>query len=217
MSSESNTNPPYVTLSQQVGQLFAQHGDTHEGLGYPKPDGYAKRQEVLLDVMRFGPSAPKPARILELGCATGVLLDHLEGSAMPPVEYLGVDLLESMVQRAREKHPLREFVIADPLRSPAIWTPQPDYVIMGGLFTWRSSMTAQEMRDYMLSLVTLSFQNCKVGISFNVMSKHVDWEREDLFHVPFDEMASILTEHLGRNYIFRADYGLYEYMTYVYR
>ncbi len=54
-------------------------------------------------------------------------------------------------------------------------------------------------------------------MAFNVMSKHVDWEREDLFHLPFDTLAEFLKKELTRNFVFRNDYGLYEYTTYVYR
>jgi len=49
------------------------------------------------------------------------------------------------------------------------------------------------------------------------MSKHVDWEREDLFHLPFDVLARFLTRMVTRNFVIRNDYGLYEYTTYVYR
>ena len=33
-----------------------------------------------------------------------------------------------------------------------------------------------------LLAITILFAYCKKGIAFNVMSKHVDWERNDLFH-----------------------------------
>ena len=46
------------------------------------------------------------------------------------------------------------------------------------------------MTDYMLRMLRMAFARCTCGIAFNVMSKHVDWERDDLFHVPFDEMAA---------------------------
>jgi hypothetical protein len=49
------------------------------------------------------------------------------------------------------------------------------------------------------------------------MTKHLDWERPDLFHLPFDATAEFVTKELTRNYVFRSDYGLYEYTTYIYR
>jgi hypothetical protein len=60
------------------------------------------------------------------------------------------------------------------------------------------------------------FGIAEVGIAFNVMSKHVEWERDDLFHVPFDVLAEFVIADLTRNFVFRNDYGLYEYTTYVY-
>ena len=71
--------------------------------------------------------------------------------------------------------------------------------------------------DYMVRLLRLAFTHCQQGMVFNVMSVHVDWQREDLFHVPFDQMADLLQANLNRNYVFRADYGLYEYTVYVYK
>jgi len=56
-----------------------------------------------------------------------------------------------------------------------------------------------------------------MGVAFNVMSKHVDWERDDLFHLPFDTLARYLIASLTRNFVIRSDYGLYEYTTYIYR
>jgi hypothetical protein len=49
------------------------------------------------------------------------------------------------------------------------------------------------------------------------MSKHVDWERDDLFHLPYDPLAAFLKAEISRHFVFRADYGLYEFTTFVYR
>lgn len=207
---------PYLSVVRQVEDLFRKHGDTHKGLGYPKPDGYRDRQRVFLDVMRFDPLKPSIPKLLEIGCATGVLLDYYVCSDLGPIEYRGVDLSGPMLATAKLKHPNYEFIEADPFYSQDIWNCYPDYVIMGGIFGWRPGISELEMREYMVDLIKMAFTKCNRGIVFNVMSKHVDWEREDLFHVPFDELASILGREVSRNYVFRADYGLYEYTTYVY-
>ncbi|RBB95712.1 SAM-dependent methyltransferase, partial [Pseudomonas sp. MWU12-2115] len=49
------------------------------------------------------------------------------------------------------------------------------------------------------------------------MSKEVDWERDDLFHVPVTQLTHFLSRELSRHYVVRHDYGLYEYTTFVYR
>ena len=73
------------------------------------------------------------------------------------------------------------------------------------------------MWDYFQRLVTLVFSSVEKGMAFNVMSKAVDWEREDLFHLSTDLLIDFLTKKLSRNFIIRNDYGLYEYTVYLYK
>jgi SAM-dependent methyltransferase len=211
------TARPYVSFVRKVEEMFVAHGDTHQGLGYPKSDHFQDRYKVYLDVMRFGPTAEPPIRILDIGCATGCVLDEIKQSNLGGILYRGVDLSLPMIEKARAKHPEADFVLGDPLELESVWSDTPDYVLLGGLFTWRPGVGEAEMTAYMVRMLRFAFARCRRGIAFNVMSDHVDWRREDLFHVPFDRMADIIHANLTRNYIFRADYGLYEYTTYVYK
>ena len=73
------------------------------------------------------------------------------------------------------------------------------------------------MLDYFKQLVKAVFSKARKGLAFNVMSKDVDWERDDLFHLSFDELSKFLTEEVSRNFVIRNDYGLYEYTVYIYK
>jgi hypothetical protein len=73
------------------------------------------------------------------------------------------------------------------------------------------------MKDFFEKAIGLLFTKARKGLAFNVMSKHVDWERTDLFHLPYDELAAFLKSKVSRHFVFRADYGLYEYTAYVYQ
>ena len=46
--------------------------------------------------------------------------------------------------------------------------------------------------------VELLWPHVRRGLAFNVMSKVVDWEREDLFHLPMDDSACLLHRLAGR-------------------
>ena len=208
---------PYQSLVRLVEGFFETHGDTHQGLGYPKSDGFDDRYRVFLDVVRFAPQVVEKALLLDVGCGTARLLDAIKASGRTDIEYRGVDLSSALLAAAKKKHPEADLICGDPFDVDEIWMPPPDYVVFGGIFTCRLHMSEQEMTDYMLRLLRLAFNHCRRGLVFNVMSSHVDWEREDLFHVPFDRMAHLLQSNLNRNYIFRADYGLYEYAVYVYK
>ena len=66
-------------------------------------------------------------------------------------------------------------------------------------------------------MITKLYEMCNKGIAFNVMSKDVDWERDDLFHLPLSDLSAFLTKEISRDFVIRNDYGLYEYTTYVYK
>lgn len=208
---------PYRSLVRLVEGLFAQHGDTHEGLGYPKREGFDARYRVYADVTRLGPPSKGKITLLDIGCGTGRLLDEIKASGRKDILYRGVDLSPALLETARKKHPEADLLCGDPFDLTEIWSVVPDYVVFGGIFTCRLQMSEEQMTDYMIRLLRLAFSHCRRGLVFNVMSEHVDWKRDDLFHVPFDRMADILQANLNRNYIFRADYGLYEYAVYVYK
>jgi len=219
MTNEPNPKPddrPYHSLVRMVEKLHTQHGDTHWGLGYPKEEGFDIRYRVYLDLIR-GSARGQPCSLLDVGCGTARLLDLIKSLGRNEIKYRGVDLSQQLIAASQKKHPEAEFICDDPFEFEEIWTAQPDYVVFGGIFTVRLQMTVEEMTDYMIRLLRLGFANCRRGLAFNVMSHHVDWQRDDLFHVPFDRMAEILQTNFGRHYLFRADYGLYEYTTYLYR
>jgi hypothetical protein len=84
------------------------------------------------------------------------------------------------------------------------------------VFTEKCRLSFEQMWAYFQAVVVALFAKARIGLAFNAMSTQVDWEREDLFHVPLDLMASFLTASASRNFIIRHDYGLYEYTVYLY-
>src|SRR5258708_39795364 len=51
---------------------------------------------------------PPGTSVLEIGCGTGDLL-----AALRPSEGVGVDLSTKLIERARQKHPQLQFIVAD--------------------------------------------------------------------------------------------------------
>lgn len=220
MTDEETTGPPaerlYHPLVEAVEKLYAEHGDTHRGLGFRTDEGFEARYRVYLEVIR-GSAAHEECSLLDVGCGTARLLDLINSLGREEIRYRGVDLSPKLIEAARKKYPEADFICGDPFDLEEIWSARPDYVVFGQIFTCRLQMSVGEMTDYMLRMLRLAFTHCRRGVVFTVMSAHVDWQREDLFHVPFDQMADLMQANLTRNYAFRADYGLYEYAVYVYK
>ncbi|MDQ3116812.1 MAG: class I SAM-dependent methyltransferase [Verrucomicrobiota bacterium] len=220
MTDEEKNGPPaerlYYPLVETVEKLYIEHGDTHRGMGFRTEEGFEARYRVYLEVIR-GSAAREECSLLDVGCGTARLLDLIKSLGRDEISYRGVDLSPKLLEAARKKHPGADFILGDPFDLEEIWSARPDYVVFGGIFTSRLQMSVAEMTDYMLRMLSLAFTHCRRGVVFDVISAHVDWQRDDLFHVSFDQMADLMQANLNRNYVFRADYGRYEYAVYVYK
>jgi SAM-dependent methyltransferase len=209
-----SSNAVAAELAGHYESCFLEHGRTPKGVDWPNAEDLATRFEVMLGVVR---AHDRPVALLDLGCGPGLLVDHLERTQRrPDFDYTGIDLSEPMLASARAAWPGLRFerrdVLAAPLPERAF-----DYVILNGVLTERVTAAREEMVAFATELLAAAFSAARVGIAFNVMSKLVDWEREDLFHWGFDEMAAALAPRLSRHIRIRADYGLREYTTYIYR
>ncbi|HLX53323.1 MAG TPA: class I SAM-dependent methyltransferase [Aquella sp.] len=204
------------TIVKHYESCLDAHGDTHLGVDWPKIEDVVKRDKVMLELLKFGKHSSKYVSLLDFGCGAGHLLQYIMDEKIDNIEYAGLDISEKFVNLCRSKFPSTTFYQLDILDQSVV-LPEFDYVIMNGVFTEKREMSFQNMWEYFCSVLTRIFSFTKIGISFNVMSKAVQWEREDLFHVPTDLLIDFLTSKLSRNFIIRNDYGLYEYTTYLYK
>ena len=171
---------------------------------------------TLLSVLDGTATLPRPVT-LDLGCGPGLMLDYLRATRrLENIEYRGIDLSPVMVDAARARWPDQDLscrdVIEEPLPEQSV-----DFVIMNGVLTEKQTLSHDAMVDMARTLVTAAFKAARVGIAFNAMSRHVEWERPELFHWGFDDVGAFLCERVSRNFAFRADYGLYEYTALVWR
>ncbi len=189
-----------------------QHGDTPQGVDWPNAEDAAKRYRVMLDVIR----APGKVRLLDFGCGASHLYEYLCKIGNEKIQYSGLDLSRKFIELSRAKYPEVSYHHLDLLAEPDA-LPLFDYIVMNGVFTERLSVPQDEMTSYFQDLIRAVFRKAQSGVAFNVMSKQVDWEREDLFHFSLDALAEFLIAEFGRNFVIRNDYGLYEYTVYLYR
>jgi SAM-dependent methyltransferase len=209
------TQPRYRSIAAHYVAGLERHGDNHLGVDWPNEDDARTRHRVMLELLRPGVGA-EPPRVLDFGCGASHLLEHIRAEHWTDIDYAGLDISEPFVELSRAKFPDTRFWCLDVLTDDVSALPRFDYAVMNGVFTEKLELSYDEMFDFMSRTIERVFSLVEVGIALNVMSKHVDWERDDLFHVPFDEIAAFLIANVTRNIVLRADYGLYEYTVYAY-
>jgi SAM-dependent methyltransferase len=208
------TEKRYAGIVRHYESCLERHGDSHLGVDWPKGEDAETRYRVMLDLIR----RPWPPRVdlLDFGCGASHLYAYIRAHGIEGIEYAGLDLSQKFIELSRRKFPTNRYICADILES-ATEVPDFDYIVMNGVFTEKRELSFEEMLAYFEQMMKAVFTKARIGVAFNVMSRHVDWEREDLFHLPFDILAAFLKRSLTRNFVMRSDYGLYEYTTYVYR
>jgi SAM-dependent methyltransferase len=198
-------------LSQIYSASLSAKGVTPMGVLWPNAADLAARFEVLLgplDFQRYSPA--HRVRILDLGCGPGFLLDYLtENGLLDRVDYTGTDVTETTMQHARHQWPEYHFELRD-VRDYPFGDNAFDYCIACGVFTSRFKNSYRDAETMVHDTLRAVWQSVRIGLSFNVMSKHVDWEREDLFHWPLDDIMAFCKASLSKHVSLRLDYGLWE-------
>jgi SAM-dependent methyltransferase len=204
----------YCPIVAHYERCLERHGDCHLGVDWPHADEAKRRYAVMLELIP--PSATRPCRLLDFGCGAGHLLEHIQTSGITGLQYHGLDVSERFLALCRSKFPDGCFIHADVL-DDAVVLPEFDYVVLNGVFTEKREVAFDDMWSYAQSVLLRLWTITRGGLAFNLMSAHIDWQRDDLFHMPCDSLAAFLKANLSRHFVIRHDYGLYEYTTYVYR
>jgi len=210
---EKIPSKPYLAIVESCESDLEKYGDTFLGVGWTKSKKHADlRYKIMLELLR----ERTEVSLLDVGCGACHLLEYMTAHNVENVRYCGIDLSESFLALSRRKFPNIELFHRDIL-SLDFEFPRFDYVVMNGLFNWRGQVSHDEMWAYMQTMLLRAFEMADRGIAFNVMSKYLDWERDDLFHLSFDCLAQFLDGKISRHFAFRHDYGLFEYTVYVYK
>ncbi len=210
----TKTAPTHRQIVAHYERCLALHGDNHRGVDWPRADDAELRYAVMLGVVAS--AEPRPIRLLDFGCGAGHLLEYIRRLKLPGISYHGLDLSERFLSVCRSKFPDVPFTCTDVLE-PGSEVPDFDYIVMNGVFTEKRELSSDCMWQYMRAVLRRLWPHARRGMAFNVMSKQVDWERDDLFHLSTDLLMAFLKTELSRHCLIRHDYGLYEYTAYVYR
>ena len=167
-----------------------------------------------------------PYSWLDFGCGAGGFYKHLRNVFSPfEIDYSGIDINSNAVDLARITYPGQGFGVLDihkdedweAFNNPRICKENYDYVVCNGTFTVKKDLTQNQMSDFMCSSLEKLWSKTNKGIAFNCMSKILDFERDDLYHVSFDALSNWVYDNMSSKFTIRQDYGLREFTMYVYK
>lgn len=192
------------TLKDYYTQTFLQHGATAKGVDWNDENELLVRYDKMLGVLQkdFCTDLPISPTLLDVGCGWGGLLKYIEKLDLP-IEYTGFDIVPSMIEKANELFPNKEFLLQDVFELSNNRTF--DFVICNAILTQKLNVSIPEMELFAKNLIRKMFELCKHGIAFNLMSTRVNFMVDNLYYQnPAELLSWLLTEVSPR---VRLDHG----------
>ena len=206
--------------SHHIGNKYAQclkdFGDTPQGVHWPKPEDVPTRHRIMTEVVKPIDKTSETTSILDFGCGASHYYEYILQNNLTWLHYTGLDISPEFIELSRKKFPNNQYYELN-INEPGHSLRNFDYIVMNGVFTVKWDLNYDDMLAYTKLTLKNVFKHCNKGVAVNFLSAHVDWQREDLFHLEFDCVASFIKTELSRHFIFRQDYGLYEYTAYIYK
>lgn len=182
-----------------------EHGETAQGVDWNSAESQRLRFDQLL---RIVPPGAEAFSILDYGCGYGALVDTLTQRGTT-FRYLGYDLSEEMVQRARRRYPAGHCTFGTEIEALGV----ADYAVASGVFNVKLDVPATEWADFVHASIDELHRFSTRGFAFNALTTYSDAHRmlNALYYADpcrvFDRCKTSYSPHVALLH----DYGLYEF------
>jgi cyclopropane fatty-acyl-phospholipid synthase-like methyltransferase len=151
-------------------------GDTARGVDWRDEASQRLRFEILLAGLDLSPGST----LLDVGCGYGKLLTYCRERGHD-VDYLGIDVSESMVQACRRRHGAAAALVGSTRDIARLGTF--DHVVASGTFNVRGEASAAAWGRYLRGAVVHMYLGCRQAVAFNAMTTEVDHRYSHLFYL----------------------------------
>jgi ubiquinone/menaquinone biosynthesis C-methylase UbiE len=183
---------------------FDAMGEDVKTLGWKNREEQNLRFKMLCEVGDL-----RGASVCDVGCGFADLLDYLR-STVGEVQYTGIDIAPSLLDRARQKYPEARFYCLNLADDP--FDIEHDYFLLSGALSYKVSdnmALTERMLDRM-------FRLCRKGVAVNFLSTYVNYQNERNYHYSPEQMFQ-LAKRLTRWVRLRHDYPLWEFTLYLFK
>ena len=188
---------------QRYEERLVQYGQSAQALGWRDQKQQWLRFDILSQIAPL-----QGAKILDVGCGFGDFYLYLKERGIQ-VEYVGYDIVPSLLDIAMEQHPDARFELCDiTIEAP---TEKFDYVFSSGILNHK----IEDNMAFARTLITKCFEHATKGAAINMMTSYVDFRDEYLYYYSPEEIFSFV-KSLTRFVTVRHDYALYEFTLHLY-
>ncbi len=174
---------PRVDNDAFYRSALAAHGETAEGVHWNSTETQEARFRVL---RKFLPEDLSELTLVDAGCGFGDLYCYLERHGDRPRRYVGLDVMEPMVETARTRTGC-EILILDVLTDPL---PKADYYLCSGAM---NTLTREESDQFIRNC----YKACETGFVFNLLK---GWNTSPIYNFYLPREIKRLGHELNADY-----------------
>jgi len=157
-------------------------------LGWESEEAQRLRFDMLLSAVDL-----EGMELLDVGCGTGNLLEHIISKGIN-VEYTGVDLLDKMIDRAKSKGLAGEFIHADIFEDRIFENESFDVIYTSGIF----NLDLGNNIDFLKRAIGLFLDLSRQYVVFNLLHRDSPDREDKYFYTSPDEVGELLEEYSDR-------------------
>lgn len=192
-------------VASYYSDKLAQHGQHPRGVDWNGEDSQILRFQQLSNVITL----PSSCSVNDLGCGYGAMYDFFMNHHAD-VRYTGIDVSESMIQAAKQRHgdkPHARFLCASAPDEVA------DYGFASGVFNVCVGQSVEAWQAYMASTLDVLHETSRCGFAFNCLTSYSDPDkmRPDLYYADPCQWFDFCKRRYSRQVALLHDYGLYEF------
>jgi len=157
-------------------------------LGWESEEAQRLRFDMLLSAVDL-----EGKSLLDVGCGTGNLLEHILSKNIN-VKYTGVDILEKMIDIAKRKGLPGEFLHADIFKQKLFDNGTFDVIYTSGIF----NLNLGNNREFLKEAVGLFLDLSGETVVFNLLHKDSPDREDKYFYFYPDEVKEMLSDYADR-------------------
>lgn len=180
-------------------------GIDSKSVGWNSPESQTLRFQKLLSLV--DEPGIKPFTLNELGCGYGELYKYCESNNYKLKKFNGYDISEKMLTAAKS------YLNADNAffyQNSEIIT-KADYTITSGIFNVKFEEEKNNWEGFIKQTLKNMFEFSEIGMSFNLLTKYVDFEDENLYYADPSYYFDFCKKELSKYVSLIHDYKLYEW------
>lgn len=198
--------PNFEQAKTYFEERLSTHGATARGVDWNSETAQELRFSQLSKVLPLN----QPFSLLDYGCGYGALGDYLLRRGFQMVQYVGFDVLESMVAKASQvyqDHP--QFAFTARFENLG----EVDYSIASGIFNLKLEVTNAMWTEYVVGELEKMNRLSRKGFSFNMLTRYSDAEymKPHLYYADPCYLFDYCKTHFSRNVALLHDYEVYDF------